>query len=118
MVVIDTMAGQCRVARTTTDTYRGFYWYTGRRTKDCRYRACCELDHQGKTATLGQRGSSAKVDDVDIVFKLTQLDAKNAEAHPDTYPRAVGPAEVTIVRVESPACAPRLGRRLRPGRDP
>ena len=71
MVVIDTMARAVQGEENNADTYRAFYWHTGRRLKAAGI-ALLRLDHQGKDANLGQRGSSAKVDDVDVVFKLTR----------------------------------------------
>jgi len=101
LVIIDTMARAVQGGENDADTYRGFYWYTGRRLKAAGV-ALLRLDHQGKDAALGQRGSSAKVDDVDIVFKLTQLDAKTLKLT-RTHTRVPWvPAEVTIVREESP----------------
>jgi RecA-family ATPase len=101
LVVIDTMARAVQGGENDADTYRGFYWYTGRRLKTAGI-ALLRLDHQGKDSALGQRGSSAKVDDVDIVFKLTQVDTKTLKLT-RTHTRVPWvPSEVTIVREESP----------------
>ena len=56
----------------------------------------------GKDAALGQRGSSAKDDDLDVVFRLTQIDAKFLEL---TRTRAGIPwiaAKLSILRQEDP----------------
>jgi hypothetical protein len=101
VVVIDTMARAVQGGENDADTYRAFYWHTGRRLKAAGI-ALLRLDHQGTDSALGQRGSSAKVDDVDIVFKLTLLDAKTLKLT-RTHTRVPWvPAEVTIVREESP----------------
>ena len=70
VVVIDTMARAVAGEENSADTYRNFYRHTGRRLKAAGI-AVLRLDHQGKDASLGQRGSSAKDDDLDVVFKLT-----------------------------------------------
>lgn len=101
MVVVDTMARAVQGGENDADTYRAFYWHTGRRLKAAGV-ALLRLDHQGKDANLGQRGSSAKVDDVDIVFKLTQLDAKTLKLT-RTHSRVPWvPFEITLVREDSP----------------
>jgi len=70
LVVIDTMARAVTGDENLSDTYRDFYRHTGRRLKAAGV-ALLRLDHGGKDATAGQRGSSAKADDVDVVFQLT-----------------------------------------------
>jgi len=102
MVVVDTMARAVQGEENSADTYRAFYWYTGRRLKAAGI-SLLRLDHQGKNTALGQRGSSAKVDDIDVVFSLTQLDAKTLILK-RTHTRVPWvPGEVTIVREEEPA---------------
>lgn len=101
IVVIDTMARAVQGEENNADTYRAFYWHTGRRLKAAGI-SLLRLDHQGKDANLGQRGSSAKVDDVDVVFKLTALDAKTLKLT-RTHSRVPWvPYEVTIVREAEP----------------
>ena len=53
----------------SSDTYRDFYRHTGMRLKAANV-ALWRLDNAGKDAAKGQRGSSAKVDDVDVVWFL------------------------------------------------
>jgi hypothetical protein len=101
LVVIDTMARAVSGGENDADTMRAFYRCTGRVLKAAGI-ALWRLDHQGKDAAQGQRGSSAKVDDVDIVFKLTRLDARTLKLT-RTHSRVPWvPAEVTIVQEEEP----------------
>jgi len=100
LVVIDTMARAVRGEENSADTFRNFYACTGRRLKAGGI-ALLRLDHQGKDGSLGQRGSSAKVDDVDVVFKLT------AEGRHIVLTRTHSrvpwiPAEVVITRMDDP----------------
>ncbi len=70
LAVVDTMARAVAGEENHSDTYRHFYRYSGRRLKVMKV-ALWRLDHGGKDLTQGQRGSSAKEDDVDVVFQLT-----------------------------------------------
>jgi hypothetical protein len=69
LVAIDTMSRVVEGGENDADTYRDFYRHTGRRIKALRI-ALARLDHAGKTDAAGQRGSSGKNDDVDVVFEL------------------------------------------------
>lgn len=73
LVVIDTMARVIDGEENSADTYKSFYRYTGSRLKR-RGITYARLDHAGKDLEKGQRGSSAKVDDVDIVWRITSTD--------------------------------------------
>jgi hypothetical protein len=75
LVVLDTMARVVGGAEDSSDTYRDFYRCTGKLLKDQRV-ALLRLDHSGKDSSRGQRGSSAKADDVDVVFAMTLADEK------------------------------------------
>lgn len=104
LVVIDTMARAVKGAENDSDTYRDFYRYTGRALKAAGI-ALLRLDHQGKEAALGQRGSSAKADDVDIVFRLVQLDAKTLKLTcTHSRPGWVPPEIPLLRRVEPLLC--------------
>lgn len=67
---IDTVSRAVAGEENSADTYRAFYNHTGIELKR-RGVTWCRLDHAGKDSDRGQRGSSAKGDDVDIVWKLT-----------------------------------------------
>jgi hypothetical protein len=100
LVVIDTMARAVEGDENSADTYRSFYRYTGRRLKAANI-ALLRLDHEGKDGAQGQRGSSAKNDDVDIVFRL--IAEGNRIKLRRTHSRVPWvPAEVDIVRQEEP----------------
>jgi hypothetical protein len=73
LVVIDTMARVVKGEENSADTYRAFYRNTGLHLK-AREIAIVRLDHAGKDPGRGQRGSSAKGDDVDIVYQLARVD--------------------------------------------
>jgi hypothetical protein len=71
LVVIDTVARVTAGEENSADTYRNLYRCTLAPLKAQR-RAVIRLDHQGKGTATGARGSSAKNDDVDVVWQLTQ----------------------------------------------
>lgn len=72
-VVIDTTARAAQGEENSADTYRDFYRWTGSALKR-RGITWVRLDHAGKDPTKGQRGSSSKGDDVDVVWRLQQAD--------------------------------------------
>src|SRR5207249_3684126 len=53
----------------SADTIRAFYRYTGLGLKK-RGVTSARLDHSGKDGTKGRRGSSAKGDDVDVIWRV------------------------------------------------
>lgn len=71
LVVIDTVARVVAGEENSADTYRNLYRHTLSPLK-AEGRAVVRLDHEGKGRT-GARGSSAKNDDVDVVWQLNQL---------------------------------------------
>jgi hypothetical protein len=71
LVVVDTTASSVAGRENDSDTFRDFYRHTGRRLRSMGT-ALARLDHGGKNRSKGQRGSSAKDDDVDVVWELTQ----------------------------------------------
>jgi hypothetical protein len=66
-VVIDTLARAVNGDENDADTIRGFYRHTGSRLKRHQI-GLLRLDHAGKDFSKGQRGSSAKRDDVDVAW--------------------------------------------------
>ena len=101
LVVIDTMARVVSGEENSADTYRAFYRHTGIRLKALGV-ALVRLDHMGKDGALGQRGSSAKADDLDVVYRLSATDSDHLLVK-RTHTRVPWiPEEVTIVRNEEP----------------
>lgn len=100
VVVIDTMARVVKGDENDADPYRDFYYHTGLQLK-ARGVSLLRLDHEGKDTTKGQRGSSAKVDDVDVVFRLTAKDDNVTLRRTHTRVPWV-PAEITLTRETEP----------------
>jgi hypothetical protein len=101
VVVVDTMARAVKGKENESDTYRDFYRCTGARLKAAGV-ALWRLDHAGKDANAGQRGSSGKADDVDVVFKLKPRDARSVELE-RTHTRIPWvPAQVVVSREDEP----------------
>ena len=72
-VVIDTTARAVAGPENEADTFRAFYRYTGLALKAAGI-ALARADHSGKNKDKGQRGSSAKNDDVDLVWEMSRMD--------------------------------------------
>ena len=70
-VVVDTIGRAVEGEENSADTIRAFYRHTAQQLKAAGI-AVLRTDHSGKDADKGQRGSSAKNDDVDIVYRLTR----------------------------------------------
>lgn len=75
LVIIDTLGRVVDASEDRSDTYLKFYRCSGRRLKEQGV-SLLRLDHAGKDIARGQRGSSAKVDDVDVVFRLAMVENK------------------------------------------
>ena len=75
VVVIDTTGRAIEGEENSADSYREFARTTGLALKRAGI-ACVRTDHAGKDGGKkhGQRGSSAKNDDVDIVYRLDKTD--------------------------------------------
>lgn len=100
IVVIDTM---CRVItgdENSADTMKAFARFTGQPLKAAG-RTVIRLDHAGKNQEQGQRGSSAKNDDVDVVWSLKATeDGVKLEA---THRRISWvPESIDLTRTENP----------------
>jgi len=76
LVIIDTTARAVEGAENDADTLRAFYRWTGLalKSKGCTY---IRADHAGKDSSKGQRGTSAKNDDVDLVWRFTKRTDNN-----------------------------------------
>ena len=73
LVVIDTFARAIAGKENDADTLSEWDRWTGRRLKAAG-RSFMRIDHAGKDPERGQRGTSAKNDDVDVVYELTALE--------------------------------------------
>jgi hypothetical protein len=71
VLVIDTIGRAVAGKEDSSDTFRDFYRFCGIQLKR-RGVTWCRLDHAGKDASRGPRGTSSKGDDVDIVWHLTR----------------------------------------------
>ena len=78
LVVVDTFGRAVEGDEDSADTVRAFYRHTGLTLK-ARNVTYLRTDHSGKDTSKGQRGSSAKNDDVDLVWRLTRTDTKTGE---------------------------------------
>lgn len=98
LVIIDTIARVVAGEENSADTYRDFYRHTLLPLKAAR-RAVVRLDHRGHGRD-GARGSSAKNDDVDVVWQLSQSPGPNGEAYVSLkLERQRGNAHPELIRV-------------------
>jgi len=99
-VILDTMARVVSGDENSADTYRAFYRCSG-----CRLKAAgvglLRLDHAGKDPSRGQRGSSSKADDLDIVWRLTTTEDRVVLSRTKSRVSYV-PAEVPLIRETDP----------------
>ena len=75
-VVVDTFGRAVGGEEDHADTVRAFYRHTGLSLK-ARGVTYLRTDHSGKDVAKGMRGSSAKNDDVDLVWQLSRTDTKD-----------------------------------------
>jgi hypothetical protein len=82
LVIVDTTSRAVAGEENSADTFQDLYRYTGTLLKREGI-AYLRIDHAGKEADRGQRGSSAKNDDVDLIwqYKSTDSGAKLAGIH-------------------------------------
>lgn len=82
------------------DTIRAFYNFTGLQLKRMGI-TWVRLDHEGKDVTRGQRGTSAKGDDVDVTWRLTKNES-GITLHRDSARMAWVPERVVFSQAEDP----------------
>ena len=73
LVIIDTTGRAVEGEENSADTFRAFYRHTGLGLKQAGI-AFVRADHAGKDVAKGQRGSSGKNDDVDVVIQMSMTD--------------------------------------------
>lgn len=100
VLILDTTSRAVEGEENSNDTIRAFYRHTGVRLKQ-RGITWARLDHAGKDASRGQRGASAKGDDVDIVWKLEATD-NGYTLRRDAARMGWVPEKVTFRRVDEP----------------
>jgi hypothetical protein len=71
LVIIDTFSRAVEGAENDADTVRNFYRWTAINLK-AEHRSLLRIDHSGKDLKKGARGTSAKNDDVDLVWQMTR----------------------------------------------
>jgi 5S rRNA maturation endonuclease (ribonuclease M5) len=99
-VVIDTMGRATSGDENDADTVRNFYRHTGMRLKQAG-RTYLRTDHSGKDLERGQRGSSAKNDDVDLVWQLVPMEGAIQVKRTHTRVSWI-PDAVTLTKQEEP----------------
>lgn len=100
LVVIDTTSRVISGEENSADTMRAFYMHTGLPLKAAGITAL-RLDHAGKDLEKGQRGTSAKNDDVDLVWRLDPRDG-GLRLHATHRRQAWIPDYLDIVRLSDP----------------
>ena len=78
LVVVDTFGRAVEGDEDKADTVRAFYRHTGLSLK-ARGIAVIRTDHSGKSVEKGMRGSSAKADDVDVVWQLSRTNTNKGD---------------------------------------
>ncbi len=101
LVIIDTIGRVVDGPENDADTWRDFHRHTGQLLK-ADDRTVWRLDHAGKDLTKGQRGSSAKYDDVDIVWELQQREAANIRLIARKRRIAWVPEQLDLIRLDNP----------------
>lgn len=108
LVVVDTLARVVAGPENDADTYRKMFLHTGAVVKRAGV-ALWRLDHAGKDLDRGQRGSSAKADDVDVVWRLTPRDANRLSLRATHRRMAWVPEVIELERRVDPLRHVRVG---------
>ena len=101
-VVIDTTSRIISGEENTADTFINLFRHTMRPLKALGI-AALRLDHAGKDPAKGERGSSAKRADVDLVYRLTQNSPDTVTLNREkNRPHLPGPDVLRLRRTENP----------------
>lgn len=103
LVVIDTFARAVAGDENNADTVRSFYRHTGYLLKQDGI-ASVRIDHAGKDLEKGQRGSSAKNDDVDIVWQMVRHGASQFRLKTRKARMGWVPQQLTLTMSDNPIC--------------
>lgn len=101
LVVIDTVSRVLEGNENDADTFKEMYRHSLTRLKRDGI-ACIRLDHAGKDADRGQRGSSAKNADVDVVWRLTKTSKYKVRLIRDFSRQHSYPEAIDMVRTDNP----------------
>lgn len=101
VVVIDTVSRSVAGDENENDTWLNFYRHTGLKMKQHGV-AMIRLDHAGKDETKGQRGGSAKVGDVDAVWKLAKVTDDTFRLDCEANRMPVNEKQLTLTRLTVP----------------
>lgn len=101
VVVIDTVGRAVAGEENENDTWLRFYRHTGVALKRAGV-ACIRLDHQGKDADKGMRGGSAKVGDVDAVWRLSRLSEDTVQLECTAHRMPLPEQLLTLTRARDP----------------
>lgn len=101
IAIIDTTSRVLGGKENDADTMRSFYMHTGQRLK-AEGVTVVRLDHAGKDAEKGQRGTSAKNDDVDLVWELTAQEDGGVRLKATHRRQSWIPETVELLRLEDP----------------
>jgi AAA domain len=100
LVVLDSFARIVAGKENESDTLRDYYRHTAVVLKNHGV-ASIRLDNTGKDTTAGARGSSAKDDDVDLIWQLKPRDG-GLRLHRDAQRRTSAPEHVDLRRIQEP----------------
>jgi hypothetical protein len=100
-VIIDTFSRVITTDENEATTVQRFYEFTGQELKR-RGIGQWRIDHTGKDATKGARGSSAKNEDVDFVWDLRRTDDNHGIVLKATKQRSVVDTPLTLQRLDDP----------------
>jgi len=78
-IFVDTVSRSVAGEENENDTWLKFYRHTGLKLKQAQI-ALMRLDHSGKDESKGQRGGSAKVGDVDAVWRMKRVRSDGGES--------------------------------------
>jgi len=101
LIIIDTTSRVLTGKKNDADTLRAFYQWTGLPLK-ADGRTVWRLDHSGKDMGKGQRGTSAKNDDVDLVWELTAREGGGLRLRATYRRQSWVPEVVDLVKLEDP----------------
>ncbi len=101
VVVVDTVSRAVDGEENENDTWLKFYRHTGLKLKQAGV-ALIRLDHSGKDETKGQRGGSAKVGDVDAVWRLSRVSDDTFRLDCEANRMPVLERELVLTREEDP----------------